>query len=491
MGHKVKLLANVGVFQGLAKQNLYFHQCVGELVDNSIAASDAQKKFRIEIIFIKNEDGANKTDLYIVDDSSGMNLSALSDALQLGKSPSSENRLNEHGFGLKNALATLSNRNGFWKIWTRDNNLAKTYSVSGPFDTEMEIFEEDFPNSDFLPSDIGTLIKVPVKLSFVQTVQGRGAPTKDLENLRQWLIEHIGVHYRGYLEQDNDSHEIAGSIIVSVESHSYRVPPIPVPIGNMTKEYIDIELGGKIYTLEYRYGTLDEVQRDKLVRGNKAKFYYQNNQKTQGIDIRLGKRVIATKQFETIWKAKNGEESLARHPNYNDFVGELKIPDLPRGVLTTVNNKTDFNLDDADWAKVFERLNEIRPPQHVRQKTEAGLRKKWVKMLKATNPDDIISDEKSVWPTGTRIDVYRKTSAGQVVIYELKVGSATALNLYQLKMYWDGLVKSGEQPKEAILLAENFSTTVEEMVNLMNELSPPDGTNKYNFKVEKLEDKQL
>ena len=86
------------------------------------------------------------------------------------------------------------------------------------------------------------------------------------------------------------------------------------------------------------------MKRDKLIKGKKAKFYYQQNQPTQGIDIRLGKRVIATWQFETIW-------NVSRHNSFNDFVGELLIPDLPRGVLSTTNTKTDFNLDDPDLGK--------------------------------------------------------------------------------------------------------------------------------------------
>src|SRR5205807_521466 len=134
-----------------------------------------------------------------------------------------------------------------------------------------------------------------------------------------------------------------------------------VPLGDTQNKYLDIELGGKVCRLEYRYGVLDTVKRDKLVRGNKAKYYYQQNQPTQGIDIRLGKRVIATRQFETIWKSERGESQLSRHNKYNDFIGELLIPELPRGILTTANTKTDFNLDDPDWGKIFDKLTEVRP----------------------------------------------------------------------------------------------------------------------------------
>lgn len=51
-GEKVELRANPGIFKGLAKQNLLFHQCLGELVDNAIAARKAGQKFRVEVVFL-------------------------------------------------------------------------------------------------------------------------------------------------------------------------------------------------------------------------------------------------------------------------------------------------------------------------------------------------------------------------------------------------------------------------------------------------------
>lgn len=104
---------------------------------------------------------------------------------------------------------------------------------------------------------------------------------------------------------------------------------------------------------------------------------------SQGIDIRLSKEVIATRQFETIWKTDDGEEQLSRHPKYNDFLGELMIPELPKFILTTVNNKTDFNFNDPDWKKLFDKLNNIKPIKDIREKSEAALKISWVKMLKA------------------------------------------------------------------------------------------------------------
>ncbi len=489
--HEVQLVANQGIFKGLAKQNMLFHQCLCELIDNAIAAKDENRKFTIDVILHKEDE--QFFSVFVCDNGVGMSLETLQDALQLGRPPSGTSRLNEHGFGLKNALATLTAASDCWQIISRDRANAKIVSVHGPFGPTMLVEDEAaFPNRDFLPAEYATLVEAKLKLSFLQTVQGRGAPTTDLTRLREWLIEHLGVLYRGYLENDLTTYESVGSLYVSIDKDRWVVPPIHVPLGAKKTEYFNVELQGKPYQLEYQHGTIDEVKRDKLVRGCKCKYYYLGNTTAQGIDIRLGRRVIAVRQLEAIWKTDDSSKrvQLARHSDFNDFAGELIIPELPRGVLSTVNNKTDFNLDDQDWQVIFDRLADFKPPRRQREKSEMQLRKKWVDMLKATNPDETTMDEKTVWYNGVRIDVFRKTRDGKIIIYELKVGSATALNVYQLKMYWDGLAIQNEEPAEGVLLVEDFSTTVEEMVNKINTFITPTGHN-YNLKVEKLSNRNL
>ena len=66
-----------------------------------------------------------------------------------------------------------------------------------------------------------------------------------------------------------------------------------------------------------------------------------------------------------------------------------------------------------------------------------------MKILKAANPEDDVTSEISVWPTGTRVDVVDKGANGKCDIYELKTRKAEPQDLYQLRMYWDGLVLEG------------------------------------------------
>jgi hypothetical protein len=488
--HEIELIATVGVFRGLAKQNMLFHQCISELIDNSIASKKDDTAFEVEVIFVDLTEG--KYGIYICDNGKGMDLETLKGALQLGKEPDpNSDRLHEHGFGLKNSLATLTRGSGFWQIWSKNKN-SNISSVKGPFGPKMTIEDDDvFPDFDFLPTDLSTIVYAETNIDYIRTVQGRGGPTNEIIKLRKWLIEHLGVFYRGYLTQDPHSYEVDGIIRVSFNKNRLRVNPVLVPYANSKIQYINVELNGIEYNLEYEYGTLDEIKRNKLILDEKSQYYYLKNIPTQGIDIRLGKRVLATAMLDSIWKTQDGKTQLNRHNDYNDFVGELRIPNLPRGILTTVNNKTDFNLDDSGWIKIFDELNNIKPPKTIRSKTEKELQNKWIEMLKATNPDEVISDEKNIWPTGVRIDAYRKKENNDIIIYELKVGSAQPINIYQLIMYWDGLEIIGETPREAILLVEDYSYTIEEMVSLINsELKTKNGGS-YNIKIEKHKDKGL
>ena len=159
---------------------------------------------------------------------------------------------------------------------------------------------------------------------------------------------------------------------------------------------------------------------------------------------------------------------------------------VPKGKLTT-NNKTNVNLDDPDWMVVFQYLNEhYRPNQRQQELSEQSLKEKLRDDIRAITTDRV-TDEKSVWPTGTRIDLFRKSESDRITINEVKVGPAQALHLYQLKMYWDGLCLQREFPSEGILLCDSFTTRIEEMLREMNSLPAPEGSNPYNFTLQKID----
>ena len=89
-----------------------------------------------------------------------------------------------------------------------------------------------------------------------------------------------------------------------------------------------------------------------------------------------------------------------------------------------------------------------------------------------------------------------RNDAGKCDIYEMKARKAEPLNLYQLRMYWDGLVLSGVQPTRGTLLAASYTDNLVQMVAMMNELPTPcfpDGSPsaKYNFTIATHAEKHL
>lgn len=103
--HEININVSNHVFDGLSKQGLLAAQATCELVDNAIAAAGSKGVARVQIIMEDRDDLVN---LYVMDWGCGMDLPALEKAMQLGSTPDSDSRLNEHGFGIKNSLSSLS-----------------------------------------------------------------------------------------------------------------------------------------------------------------------------------------------------------------------------------------------------------------------------------------------------------------------------------------------------------------------------------------------
>ena len=170
---------------------------------------------------------------------------------------------------------------------------------------------------------------------------------------------------------------------------------------------------------------------------------------------------------------------------------EVVLPELPRGVLSTLNNKTGINMQDPDWRNLYAALSAYPPLEHAALDCERDIQKRWMSMLKAVAPDHEVTDEVSVWPTGTRIDVLDAGADQSLVIYEMKVKKGEPIHLYQLLMYWDGLVHTGRQPTQAILIVPQYTEDLAQTAKMINETHTPpklpDGSDglPYNLQIAK------
>ena len=196
---------------GLARQDLKFHQSICELVDNAIAAALPGEKAQVQIILAEHPTVPQCLRVFVADWGFGMDLDGLRNCLQLGSRPLSDHRLHEHGFGIINALASLSGGSEPWVLATHASPDSPDYVVRGPFDTLMSAaeapdLEQIFGQTDFARPSPSTVIMAETSLTDARTAT-KGTRMLNVAVLRRWLLEHLGITYRGFLEPNVSTRE--------------------------------------------------------------------------------------------------------------------------------------------------------------------------------------------------------------------------------------------------------------------------------------------
>ena len=116
-----------------------FSEIICEFVDNALSnfrkyALDPQTSRKVRIVLREQE---SWVDVDVIDTGTGIrNIHA---ALTLGSHCGAESPLNEHGMGLKHALASVDDEGCVWSIQTRtpeDNELDQHLLVEGPYGLE-------------------------------------------------------------------------------------------------------------------------------------------------------------------------------------------------------------------------------------------------------------------------------------------------------------------------------------------------------------------
>ena len=151
-----------------------------------------------------------------------------------------------------------------------------------------------------------------------------------------------------------------------------------------------------------------------------------------------------------------------RHKLYR----EPKLKELFSWIRTKCKTPERDTKDSQDEVEIFAALKDIKLKQI---------------------PDDnkVVSTEvKAFTTTGetrdrVRIDLY-EYALGQLTIYEGKKHITSSKDVYQLRMYWDGLVFDGIKPKRGILIARQHPESVKTLIRIVNSMQDANGNN-YNF----------
>jgi len=474
------------LYYGLGRQNLDFHQALGELIDNSISARPSKGNFTIECLIERENE---KIILTVADNCCGISLEDLSkQVLRLGGRGSHIGDMNEHGFGLKNSLCVLTGNIKPFYISTRDSETVKEgvyLLINGPFKRGMEINEskEDLWIKDFnhCSSETGTRIYAETTFEYFKSLYPRA---RQFETLIKRLQEHIGVLYRGYLEDPRNQIWIRYRDVSkdSCDWTDIPISPIKIPYIEHDMDTIIVRYMANEYKVEYIRGTLDfdEIQDSSKGDPYPLKIYYQKSIPTQGIDVRVRGRVILPHQLDEIFSDR------LRHGALNEFIGELIIDHKE---FRTVNNKTMLDPHNSLWQLLKNKLNEdfLPPTTATRAASESRIRRELKNRLEAMISGSTARENFSTWGgAGVQIDILHKHGSDEI-IYEIKKGKAKPLDVYQLLMYWDGRVKDGTRSKEGFLVAEDAPTSVLEMIEYWKTRKDAGG-NHYNITFQKIED---
>lgn len=471
-------------FEGLARQALDFHSALGELIDNSLSARTRSAGGTVQNITIEitvEQISAALVRIQVADEGIGIPIDDLAGKIfNLGGQGTAKGQLNEHGFGLKNALALLTGGNSTkFTLLTRcaSDGLEpdQFHRVEGPLSLEMSVddaatrkdWQRDLTYLGDAPT--GTKLIVEVPWTYFRTVYKRGNPGLDVLVAR--LGEHIGVMHRYFVQAGNVikiSYRGIGGDWVHKE-----VQPIFIPFeGEEKTTQHSIDVNGVKHSFTYRRGVLDYTTKSPDAEEERGwpyplRSYYQGSNARCGIDIVVRDRVIKTGVFEEIWP------ETAKTVDFNRFIGELRVGDQFR----TTNNKTGLDPHAANWERLLEHLDAVdfSPEKATKSESEKSLRTSLVHILQGTFTGASVVHERKVWAGAIAIDIYVDGGEGNRRVYELKVTDGRVLDLYQLLAGWDGLVKENIQPTIGILVVKDYGQTLVDAVEEANQRQDKNG----------------
>ena len=468
------------MWEGLGGNFDSIQQIIFEFVDNSISnILNNQKRLatkQINIVF--NVENDNRINITIED--SGTGILNLDNAFKIGNKSSQETPLNEHGFGMKHALAAADKNNSNWWIATRDynNKLNKNFLlIKAPYKTFIEGDEqpeEEWPGSFNMT---GTIIGLTIDKNLLSTltvgIPGANYNTS-YRRMIEYFIEDLSFTYSGIIE-DNSIH-------VNVKLFRNEECELDQNITPLKPSWIkkDIEgeetydLGSGLVKIKYIFGSIEASDNIR---------YYRRNMQSSGAEIRINGRVMINNLVSEIWPRE-------QHNSINHFLAIIDICSNDKNKLpTTKTAKNSFNFSDKKYEKLVEWILKIYPKiEEIEDSTSDYNEVKMFKDLKQKfeisdfHKNDRFSLEEYVFEQinmKLRIDLYAYVE-GNIIIFEGKKKKTTPKDVYQLRMYWDGLVFNNVNPSQGILLGENHPESVLQMIEYINKMKDANGNN-YKF----------
>lgn len=339
-----------GLFAGIGDNFNSAAQAICELADDAISnlranSDDHDLSMTIVVSF---ENLGDAVEIGVVDGGTG--ITNLDSALTIACRDGAQTPLNEHGFGLKHALASCdSSPSQQWSIRTRTKKdaAANQYrEVTAPY--SMGTSEEDqpmkvffYPGAGGLPYPTGTAVTVRCPMAKFQTVKpDRKAAQSDFHHLVMYAIEELRYIYAGVLADTNITMKVLEVNGGTEKCHILKPLQPTWEEGTMKRlENVPYDLGGGQLTIHCRYGNILPTKSNAI--------YYKGNMASSGVELRINGRAIEHGLFDRVW----GE---AIHPSQNRFLVQVDlITNNSAALPATKNTKTSFCEADPRLNKLF------------------------------------------------------------------------------------------------------------------------------------------
>ena len=454
-------------------------QILEEFVDNSAANFRGHHTpLRSVFITIREEDASQ---VHVSVEDTGTGIEDLEVAFRLGDRSQQDSPLSAHGFGLKHALATADPENVNWRVATRsvdEHGSGSFREVRAPYDFSMEVSTEPTMAWPGQHNGSGTFVEFTCLRQLFNSITLGVQGSQGFDRTMEYLVEDLGYAYARIISEGWLQISVNGVPVPAVEP-VWEAPYAPGQ--NATRRPFD-SLGGKTIKLSYHFG---EMRDGPYLRR------YRRNIRESGVEIRLNGREIEHGLFSEIW-------GLEKHGDYNHFLAQIDLEaDSVSMLPKTRASKNGFREGDPILAELYEWIRTVmpNPPKELTSKsTERGLVQRFIQITNSvlTAPDRVVTDEKRVFSSTVsppRADIY-VYDGHEVVVYEAKKDTASVQDLYQLLMYWDGLVFDGVRPNRGMLIASQFGNGVEEVRLLLNSRLDHEGI-RYNFETITWHEKQV
>lgn len=463
-------------WRGLGGHFSSLTQIISEFVDNSISgfieSPIPHAHISVNLMRLKNGD----VKIQVIDNAQG--IKDLDSAFELGSVKGKSSSLNEHGFGMKHALASANPENDNWVITTRTTEDVKKNQykvISAPY--KFDDFEAELYEGSDIDSKTGTKIEFTASKDLFRTiVSGLQGNYQTLSSISKILAEDLGYIYATFIKD-----EVASILIEFHEEGQEKeflkvtaIEPLvesTIAPGNNQEE---VDLGSGKVLIDYKFSKLSESRHFKK--------HYLKTMSTSGVEVRINGRLLASNIFKEIW-------GIEKHNSYNYLLVQINIISQDPGRLPrTTTSKTGIRQDDDKLSALYKWIQRKLPTPKPDSKLSDDKIDLLAQLRDAKKPHisdtDIINLEQYAYNTlvdqnKIRIDLYLVQN-NEVIVYEGKKDKTTPQDVYQLMMYWDGLVYDGINPKLGILIASEHPNSVAEIVSLVNSRKD-DNSNNYNF----------